>query len=107
MFQMFQNATSRVQWGDHLGEIFDNIYGVLQGGVLRHNQFNLFLEGIADYLNIDKGVFIGGRKIPYLLYADDLVLLSESPTGLQNILHGLDHFAASGIWQSIWRKLKS
>ena len=91
---MFQNETSRVKWGDHLGEIFENIYGVLQGGVLSPNLFNLFIENIADYLNIDKGVYIGGREIPYLLYADDLVLLSESLTGLQNLLHRLEHFCS-------------
>ena len=91
---MFQNATSRVKWGGHLGEIFENMYGVLQGGVLSPNLFNLFLADIVDYLNIDKGIYIGGRKIPYLLYADDLVLLSESPTGLQNLLHGLEHFCS-------------
>ena len=91
---MFQNATSRVKWIDHLGKNFEYIYGVLQGGVFSPNLCNLFLEDIADYLNIDKGVYIGGRKIPYLLYADDLVLLSESPTGLQNLLHGLEHFCS-------------
>ena len=28
----------------------------------------------------------------YLLYADDLVLMSESPTGLQTLIHGLENF---------------
>ena len=28
----------------------------------------------------------------YLLYADDLVLMSESPTGLQNLIHGQENF---------------
>ena len=27
---MFQNATSRLKWGGELGEIFDNLHGVLQ-----------------------------------------------------------------------------
>ena len=79
--------------GDHFGGIVENIYGVFQGGVLSPHLFNLFLEDIADYLNIEKGVYIGGRKIPHLVYADDLVL-PESPTGLQNLLHGLEHFCS-------------
>ena len=91
---MFRNATSRVKWGGHLGEIFENIYGVLQGGVLSPNLFKLYLEDLPDYLNAEKGIYIGGIKIPYLLFADDLVLMSESPTGLQNLIHGLEMFCS-------------
>ena len=87
----FRNAISRVKWGGHLGEIFENIYGVLQGGVLSPNLFKLFLEDLPDYLNAAKGTYFGGIKIPYLLFADDLVLMSESPTGLQNLIHGLEN----------------
>ena len=89
---MFRNATSRVKWGGQHGEMFENMYGVLQGGVLSPNLFNSFLEDLPAYLNIEKGVSIGGIHIAYLLYADDLVLMSESPTGLQNLIHGLENF---------------
>ena len=89
---MFRNATSRVKWGCQHGEMFENMYGVLQGGVLSPNLFNSFLEDLPAYLNIEKGVSIGGIHIAYLLYADDLVLMSESPTGLQNLIHGLENF---------------
>ena len=81
---MFQNATSRVKWGGNLGEIFENLYGVLQGGVLSPNFFNIFLEDLPDYLSSEKGVYISHTNITYLLFADDLVLMLESPTGLQN-----------------------
>ena len=89
---MFLNATSHVKWGGHHGEIFENMYGVLQGGVLSPNLFKLFLEDITDSLDTGKGVHIGGMKIPYLLYADDLVFMSESPSGLQNLIRGLENF---------------
>ena len=55
---MFQNATTRVKWSGHLGEIFDNMYGVLKGGVLSPNLFNIFLEDLPDYLDTEKGVYI-------------------------------------------------
>ena len=74
------------------GEMFENMYGVLQGGLLSSNLFNSFLEDLPAYLNIEKGVSIGGIRIAYQLYADDLVLMWESPTGLQNIIHGLENF---------------
>ena len=70
---------------DDGGEIFENLYRVLQGGVLSPNFFNIFLEDLPDYLFSEKGVYISHTKIPYLLFADDLVLMSESPTGLKKI----------------------
>ena len=51
-------------------------------------------------------VYIEGIKIPYLLFANDLVLMSESPTGLQNLMHGLDFFARNGTWLLISLKLR-
>ena len=59
-----------------------NIYGVLQGDVLNPNLFKLFHEDLPIYLNAVKGKYIGCIKIPYQLFADNLVLMSESPTGL-------------------------
>jgi len=70
------------------------VYGVLQGGVLSPNLFKLFLEDLPDYINAEKGILIGGMKIPHMLFADDLVLMSESPTGLQKLIHGLETFCS-------------
>ena len=50
--------------------MFENMYWVLQGGVLSPNLFNSFLEDLPAYLNIEMGVSIGGIHIAYLLYAD-------------------------------------
>ena len=59
-----------------------NIYGVLQGDVLNPNLLKLFHEDLPIYLNAVKGKCIGCIKIPYQLFADNLVLMSESPKGL-------------------------
>ena len=96
---MFWNATSRVKWDGKHGEMFENMHGVLQGGVLSPNLFSSFLEDLSAYINIEKGVSIGGIHIAYLLYADDLVLMSESPTGLQNLIHGLENFCM--LWYMV------
>ena len=81
----FLNATSRVKWDGHHGEMFENMSGV-------PNFFKSFLEDITDYLDTGKCVHVGGMKIPYLLYADDLVFMSESLSGLQNLIRGLENF---------------
>jgi hypothetical protein len=39
-----------------------------------------------------KPVSLGVHTFNHLLYADDLVILSESPTGLQNCLNALDNY---------------
>ena len=70
-----------MKWGGDLSEIFENLYGLLQGGVLSPNFFNIFPEDLPDYLSSEKGIYIKHTKIPYQLFADDLVLMSESLTG--------------------------
>ena len=39
-----------------------------------------------------KPVSLGVHTFNHLLYADDLVILSESPTGLQHCLNALDNY---------------
>ena len=52
------------------------------GGVMSPTLFNLFVEDLSSYLDNSKGVTISDRKIDHLLFADDLVHLSETNTGL-------------------------
>ena len=63
---MFQNAWSRVKWGGKIGELFENGYGALQGGVLSPTLFELFLDDMTGYLNRNNGVGIGNIKIPLM-----------------------------------------
>ena len=42
--------------------------------------------------------------IAYLLYADDLVLIPETPEGLQNTLTAFTNYVNSGICLLIWWK---
>ena len=52
--------------------------------------FNLFVEDLPSYL----GVTIGERKIDHLFFADNLVLRSETNTGLQSLINGLEIFCS-------------
>ena len=85
---------------DSYGEAKDSInstVGVLQGGILSPKLFNEFLSDLPDSLNKHDGLKIGDTKFTHLLYADDIVLISQSHTGLQNLLNSLSHYC------SIWR----
>ena len=69
--------------------------------------FNIFINGIVETLQDENSdpVLIGNTSINTLLYADDLVLLSSSPQGLQNCLEKLSVFCAS--WKLVVNISKS
>ena len=59
-----------------------------QGDNLSPNLFKLYANGlIDDFDHSCSPVLLGQKHISCLLYADDLVLLSESQEGLQNCLN--------------------
>ena len=89
---MFNKAKSKVKWNGQLGHSFINPSGVLQGGVISPNLFKIYLNDIRNYLGDDCGVQIGELILNYLLFADDLVLISETRSGLQKLLNRLDTF---------------
>lgn len=63
--------------------------GVRQGCVLAPTLFSLFLNGLIDILLAVKDADppkLANRKIPALMFADDTLLLSKSPIGMQWIL---------------------
>ena len=89
---MFKKATSTVKWDGQLGETFENICGVLQGGVSSPQLFKVFLEDLVKYLDTSYGIKINEKMICHLLLADDLALISESRYGLQQLLNGFQNF---------------
>ena len=60
--------------------MFDNVYGVLQGGVISPSLFKLYIDDMCQYFSGETGVTIGETLVNHLLFADDLVLMSETST---------------------------
>ena len=50
------------------------------GGILSPLLFSLYLNDLLDILS--GGLHVAGTNVKILLYADDIVLLSDSPAGL-------------------------
>ena len=94
---MFDQAKCRVKWGNTLGEIFRNMHGVLQGGVISPTLFKIFLEDLCRYLDMENGITVHTVRVSHLLFADDLVFFSESKSGVQKLLYGLQIFCQR--WQ--------
>ena len=69
--------------------------GLQQGSPLSSFLFNLFVNDLSKLLNFcdnSQKIQIGNCYINHLLYADDLVLVSDSVIGLQRLLNKLSLF---------------
>ena len=76
-----------VRWGNSLSDPFHVNNGVRQGGILSPYLFNVYMDDLSQSLNCCKtGCLSGEIMINHLMYADDLVLLSPSATGLRELL---------------------
>ena len=68
-------------------------------------QLDVFLEDLPDYLDLKCGVSMNTIVITYLLHADDLILISETPEGLQRLIDGLHEFCKQ--WHMIVNLMKT
>ena len=69
--------------------------GLKQGCPLSPLLFNIYINDISTHLQStsDTDIIIHGTNITHFLYADDLVILSQSKAGLQKHLDSLTKFA--------------
>ncbi|XP_048584056.1 uncharacterized protein LOC125563170 [Nematostella vectensis] len=91
---MYSNDISCGKIGDSISESFRCMVGVKQGCMLSPTLFNLFLSDLPDTLAKSSSAHIlGNTKLNCLLYADDLVLFSETSSGLQDLLNRLSIYS--------------
>jgi hypothetical protein len=96
---MFSNDQLCVRIGNQITPFFKSNIGVRQGDPLSANLFNIFVNGIPTLFdNTCSPVVLGNRLINCLLYADDVVLLSETAGGLQTCINRLQaHCEQNGL----------
>jgi hypothetical protein len=73
--------------------------GVRQGDAISPTLFNIFINDIGKIFeqNCNDPLELTESKIGSLLFADDLIILSKSRTGLQNSLDNLSEYCDK--WQ--------
>ena len=81
-----------VKLNDKLSESFSSNVGVRQGDNLSPTLFNLFVNDLNFSSPQCAPVKLQNESLSHLLWADDLVLLSESACGLQKCLDELHKF---------------
>ena len=92
----YTNDNCCVKVGPKITDTFQANQGVKQGCILSPLLFNIFLSDLIPYFNKEECKplkFDNSKTIGSLVWADDLVVLSESEEGLQNMLQNLSVYA--------------
>ena len=92
---MYVDNNLSVKMRDGFTQSFMSTFGVRQGDTLSPDLFKIFINDLPDIFDIScHGVDIGTYHLNCLLYADDVILLSQSEVGLQNCLKKLENYCA-------------
>ena len=86
---MYENIKSRVKYDNQLSNDFSCLLGVRQGECLSPFLFSMYVNDLEAMLVVHdfNGIEISMSKLFLLLYADNIIIFSESAEGLQT---GLD-----------------
>lgn len=90
LMNLYLNSRSRVWDGSTFSDYLTANTGVKQGCILSPILFSLYINDLPDML--PDGVTVAGVTVKVLLYADDIVILSNSPSGLQNMINSLQSY---------------
>lgn len=82
-----------MKFHNEITDVFKSTVGVKQGDNLSSTLFNIYINDLTSYFGTNcEPVQIGNKKVHCLMYADDLILLSESASGLQNQLDRISEY---------------
>ncbi|MCO5582230.1 hypothetical protein L7F22_036122 [Adiantum nelumboides] len=96
IYALYEHVSGRVRCPGGLSDTLVSTIGVKQGCPLSPTLFGLYIDEIVDFIlhRGGEGVDISGTTVHILLYADDIVLVSETAVGLQLHLQALDDFCS-------------
>ena len=88
-----------VKVDDGLTQCFKTTMGVKQGCIFSPLLFNLYVNKLPEIYDDDcNPVFVNGKAVHCLMWADDCVVMSTSETGLQRSINKtVDHFSELGL----------
>ena len=90
---MYDKTSQIMRINNKVTAPFKTTRGVRQGCVLSPLLFNLFINDLPDIFDDTcKPVKIGNSRINCLMYADDIVLMSENIEGLQKCIEQLEKY---------------
>ena len=92
---LYNKSNFRVKRHGQLSTAIQNRTGVNQGGISSGMMFRKYLANLGEYLNNQHGIVISGEIFVHLLWADDLILFSDTCEGMQSLLNGLEKFCSN------------
>ena len=97
---MYDKTSQSLKINNTTTKEFKTYRGVRQGCIMSPRLFNLFINDIpAIFDDSCSPAKLKNEKLSCLMYADDLVLLSENEEGLQNCLQKLHNYTKNGVYQ--------
>ena len=107
---MYSGDSARIKLGDKMTNPIKINQGVRQGCVLSPTLFNLFLcdfeSFCANRRNCDPVEIDKSTKISCIIWADDILLLSETKSGLQSQLESLHLYSITNLLSVNLKKTK-
>ena len=92
------NVSCTVKVNEHFTDLFPVKQGFKQGCGLPPALFSIYINDLAAEINaLHCGIKFDNNEVSILLYANDVVLISESADDLQNMLNTLNK------WCNKWR----
>ena len=84
---MLNNSDIHVSLNNKTGNAWRSEIGTRQGGVLSPLLFNFYVKECIDLVSkYNEGCFLGSTRCNVLTYADDIVLIAPSASGLQKLV---------------------
>ena len=91
---LYSKTSFRFKFQGEVSSSVSNNIGVNQGGNASGFLFRKYLADLGDFLHDKVGVCVGDTILSHLLWADDLILFSDSLAGIQKQLDGLFEFCS-------------
>ena len=93
---LYMGTNSCVKVNNWLTEWFETLMGVRQGDSLSPTLFSVFVNDLAMGIKeLGLGIEIDNVKLPILLYADDVALLSDNEQDMQTMLDYVDNWCTT------------
>ena len=94
---IYKQVIAKVKFGNKYSEAINCPLGVKQGCLLSPALFSVLINKVAHKVaeggRMGYQFVAGGKEIFSLLFADDIVLISKTPAGLQNQINNLKHIS--------------
>ena len=108
LLNMYTEQKLQVKWNDILSDKFDVSNGVRQGGILSPLFYTIYIDDLLEKLK-RKGIgcHIGHHFVGVFGYADDIILLCPSVSGLMKMIKIVKNMQMSMILFSMAKRVNT